>query len=338
MTKHSLVNFLLVLWCLALSSARGAQPSPGAPFAPECARSGAGALPLAGAMDEWRYTLTARVRLLVFWINREDVGGARIASARDADGGRALELLIGSDPARAPMRVNRWGYVAERRAGTSAELLGIMTAADEQSIEQAKAGITQPGATHLFKAIRGGVDGRVAHSVVTRMPLKEDFTFRDLHALICMLPEGVTPAKTRVIPEGTEPGFLFAVKSMLDESVAAYRQMGGTVAPTKSRRTYVYDACLFELTRTSSRGLPETRVNGRTYKDAIESDFEARNLSTGKINSFSILYSTTGPAAGMPVRIVYRPRWWFEAELRLDAGPVTQQASAGGVPCKAGSR
>ncbi len=125
---------------------------------------------------------------------------------------------------------------------------------------------------------------------------------------------------------------------MLDESAAAYRQPGGAVAATQSRKTYVYDACLFELTRTSSRGLPETRVNGRTYRDAIESDFEARNLSTGKVNSFSILYGTAASPPAMPVRIVYRPRWWFEAELRLDAGPVAQQASTGGVPCKAGSR
>ena len=53
--------------------------------------------------------MLAKVRPLLFWISKDDVGGARVSWRGDADGAFGLDLLIGSDPARAPRQINRWG-------------------------------------------------------------------------------------------------------------------------------------------------------------------------------------------------------------------------------------
>jgi hypothetical protein len=44
-----------------------------------------------------------------------------------------------------------------------------------------------------------------------------------------------------------------------------------------------------------------------------------RNLTAGTTTPFRLIYATDGPLAEVPVRIVYRPRWWFEVELTLEA-------------------
>src|SRR5215216_1108953 len=55
------------------------------------------------------YRMLAKVRPLLFWISRDNVGGARIGWLADERGSKGFELLIGSDPARAPRKINRWG-------------------------------------------------------------------------------------------------------------------------------------------------------------------------------------------------------------------------------------
>src|SRR5437879_4325433 len=79
------------------------------------------------------YTIDARVRPLLFWIGKNDVGDAVVAKTQDADG-VAYALLIGSDPARAPRRINRWGYISEEIRGGEATLVGLMTESDEESV------------------------------------------------------------------------------------------------------------------------------------------------------------------------------------------------------------
>ena len=67
------------------------------------------ATPQAPATTGYDYSLTVRVRPLLFWITRTGVGSGRIVRADTGGGTRVYEFLIGSDPARAPMRINRWG-------------------------------------------------------------------------------------------------------------------------------------------------------------------------------------------------------------------------------------
>src|SRR5262245_40802097 len=84
-----------------------------------------------------RYAVYARVRPFLIWIGRRVVGGAEIGWQYGRGGSRRLDLLIGTDPDRTPMRVNRWGYIAETTCASRTDLIGVMTDADEQTIEEA---------------------------------------------------------------------------------------------------------------------------------------------------------------------------------------------------------
>src|SRR6059036_364884 len=91
--------------------------------------------------ERHHYTIAARVRpLVVFWISRTGVGDA-VVTRRRAPGEAHYSLLIGSDPNRAPLHINRWGYIEEEIHGAEARLLGLMTESDEESIEQAEANV-----------------------------------------------------------------------------------------------------------------------------------------------------------------------------------------------------
>lgn len=101
----------------------------------------AGGLPI---VAEHRYRMAAKIRpLLLFWIGRDNVGEARMVWQHGPDGARGFELLIGSDPARAPRRINRWGYIAEEVRGSDARLLGVMKQSNEKSLEEAKVRLAQ---------------------------------------------------------------------------------------------------------------------------------------------------------------------------------------------------
>jgi hypothetical protein len=304
----------------------------GEPVVPEAGEgsgtSYAAVAPAQAVTTEWHYTLTARVRPLLFWISRENVGGARFAWTEGADGSRAAELLIGSDPARAPMRINRWGYIGERAAGPTAEILGVMTTSDEQSIGQAKAGLTRQRGAHAFKAIRGGVKDGVAYSTVTHLLLADDLTYRDAEELLRRLPEARGVTQQRQVPAGVEPGFLIAVKGLLHEIVGSYNR-SGRVSEQRARRIFVYNSCLYELAQEESHFQPEALVSGRLYEAIIESKLKIRNSATGETAAFIIACGTRAPIEETPVRIVYRPRWWFETELLLqDIADVLTVAGA----------
>lgn len=267
------------------------------------------------------YTMTARVRLLLFWISRPDVGRGRIAWSEREDGSRVVELLIGSDPERAPLRINRWGYIIERVADSSSELVGVMTESEEQSIEQAREAVSHSGATHSFKGIRSTVTQGFAESTTLHLLFTEDFTLRNVDILLMRLPPNGTPVQRIRIPDDTKPGFLMALKGMIHESVEDFRKSAEAHAKRPARCRYVYGGSLYELTRRSSRRVEEDLANGNTYHSLIRSEFETRNLTSGEMSRFSITYGSQPPLSEIPVRIVYRPRWWFEAELLLAGKP-----------------
>jgi len=272
------------------------------------------ATPDASAADRYHYSLAVRVRPLLFWITRKGVGSGRITRA-DGDGStRLFELLIGSDPARTPMHINRWGYVAEVHGDEGVAILGLMTEADEQTVEEAGRTVNGAAATHRFKAIRARVAEGTASAQVVRVSLAEDYTLHELPVVLGRLPEGGAPSARVQLPDGVRPGFLGAVADLVAESIEAARSSdGGSRTPSAS---FVWDRGLYDLT-CSSRPFRAPKDGGIRCSGCLESEFRIRNRATGDKTTFRLTYSTDGPLSGIPVRIVYRPRWWFEAELTL---------------------
>ena len=84
------------------------------------------------------YSLTVRFRPFLFWMTRDDVGGARISWSPEAGPNRWVEFLVGSDPERAPMAINRWGFVSEHTRDDTTVLTGVMTETDDGWIDAAR--------------------------------------------------------------------------------------------------------------------------------------------------------------------------------------------------------
>ena len=127
-----LVVLAAVVLCLA-ASALGSAPVQSS-FSRDALSAGVPVL------REHSYVVHAKVRpLLLFWITRDNIGEARLTWREGDDGRRAFEFLVGSDPARAPRHINRWGFIVEVLSGNKAEILGVMKGSREETIEEAEA-------------------------------------------------------------------------------------------------------------------------------------------------------------------------------------------------------
>src|SRR5262249_16383167 len=64
---------------------------------------------------QYDYVMTARVRLLLFWAGKDDVGGGYIRGGRSKEEPKKefFQVLFGSDPSKAPRAINRWGAGTE---------------------------------------------------------------------------------------------------------------------------------------------------------------------------------------------------------------------------------
>ncbi|MEW6320505.1 MAG: hypothetical protein AB1635_05395 [Acidobacteriota bacterium] len=292
-----------------------------APAGPDAADAG-GAASWAGVADlpivaDHRYRMNGRIRPLLFWINRDRVGGGRITWRRTGHT-VAFELTVGTDPDRAPRRLNRWGYLAERIDADQTELFGVMKRSSEGSLDEVTASLDREagGAPVTFTALHSRVQAGVVRSSVSRLSTT-DLTYRDLPHVLSLLTRPPEPAGTAEVDVGpsAEPGFLVAVARM------TARAVGGAATPRRPAGeaiAYVYNGQLYDL---ALRRLATT--TGRSL--GLEADgavtvieFETRNRVSGTKSRFEIAYERQGDRAGVPLRIRYRPRWWLEAELVLD--------------------
>ena len=268
------------------------------------AKAGVNGLPV---VAERYYRMLAKVRPLLFWISRDDVGGARIGWLGDQGGSKGFELLIGSDPARAPRKINRWGYIAEELRGSTASTLGVTKQSNEESIEEAKAKLgKETGGTHAFKAIRATTENGHAKADVLTLQAASDLTYRDVGSLLMMVDgnASTTSSKTVKLPAGTRPGFLLALSDLMAN-------------PKLKSVPYVYNG-KFHTLHVKGVDPASMRLNGRDYTNLVRARFETENQSTRERTPFEITYGTTGPLKEVPVHVMYQPKWWFQVELFLE--------------------
>ena len=273
---------------------------------------------------EARYRMSAAVRpLLRFWIRAGNVGGARIVWRSDGNGRRGYELLIGSDPRRAPRRINRWGWEREDAGPEGATLLGVMRKTDEESLDEAQAELGKEGSGgYLFKAIRAEIAGRETRAENTLWRVPRDYTYHDLDevlALVSSSPGQAPRVRRSQVIEGTHPGFLFAVNQLVAEALAA------ATAPGEARRllsgrsaTFTFNASLYDLTLRASEWVDAAEYGGRRYERLVRLKFTHFNRDKGTRERFALVCATDGPLAGVPVYVEYQPKWWFRAEGVLD--------------------
>jgi hypothetical protein len=277
-----------------------------------------GRAPTLPVVAEHRYRMLAKVRPLLVWISRDNVGDARITWRNDGAGSTGFELLIGSDPARVPRSINEWGYLAEQVAGGRATVVGVMKQSNDRSIDEAEARIAAESGsgTHAFKVIRSTTADGLTSASVTTLRVQNDLTYRDLESLLAMVPgSGDSPGRAVAMPAGTRPGFLLAVADLMHRSIEN-RTAAMTGTDSHGVR-YVYNGRFHTLRFRSLERLATSRIGGRTFSDVVRGQFETVNEATGGRTRFEITYGASGALAEVPIHIAYQPRWWFKVELFL---------------------
>jgi hypothetical protein len=274
--------------------------------------------------QRYHYTIGARVRPLLFWIGKDDVGDAVLAEKRDPELVR-YALLIGSDPDRAPRGINRWGYLSEEIRGNEATLVGLMTESHEKSVDEAEANLRTRAGDRTFNIIRASIADGEARSVVTAVPAPSAYTFRNVDTLLSLADRAGIEGKTRVahVPAGARPGFLVALADLIHLQASDWRASGRIQAIEPI--VYVYHGKVYKLRVTRASAAGQARVGGTTYQHVIASRFQVVSAKDGEATDFSVTYAADGPLAETPLTATYQPRWWIEIQLTLDdskPGPV----------------
>jgi hypothetical protein len=282
------------------------------------------AVPPSAVVREARYRMSAAIRpLFIFWIRASNVGGARILWRDGDDGRRGYELLIGSDPRRAPRKINRWGWEREDLGPEGATLLGLMRKTDEESLDEAKSELSREGsAGFVYKVIWSRIADGGARTENTMLRVPVDYTYRDLaelQALAASPPPSPPRVREARLPEGTQPGFLFAVAQLIDQAVSA------ALSPATPRKllsgvstTFTFNASLYDLRLRETEWLESETYGDRRYERLVRLECEHYNREKKTRERFVIVCPTDGPLARVPVFIEYQPKWWFRAQGVLD--------------------
>jgi len=291
---------------------------------------------------DYDYIMTCRLRFLLFWVGRDDLGGGYIKAGQAVDDPnlQMIQLLFGSDPAKTPRAINRWGAGTEvvridgSKIPDSSAFVGFMKSSKGESVSamQRELAHEKSAGKHLFEAIISRVDGGQAISTTVPFYSDKDYDIRQLaeaqKLALDQLGDGEArkfrrldgPARRACSRSG---GFLSTTKELLE------RSLGGEKAPVSL--CYVYNARPYTL--TLQRVTPVTakdvhitlREKGQkitqSYRDLKELQFQVHNQESGGKTDFSVLLGTTGELRGVPVQINYQPNWWFQVVLNLKTQP-----------------
>src|SRR5262245_14014756 len=260
-----------LLVCAALSTSLSSAAEPDGRPALPTERPGS-ALPV---IHEHSYTMAGRVRLLVMWIGRDNVGGAVIRWRGEGDTA-AFELLIGSDPLRAPAKLNRWGYIAEEVHGAQAEVVGVMSKSDESSASEVQDNQRASSTSRPFQTIRARVTPQASFARIVTVQAPTAATYREADQVLALTLGGGAEANRRIErPRGARPGFLSSVAELVHKTVT-YAIQG---QPFDAESVpYVYGGRLYELRLLGATRLDRFEHHGRIFEHVVRGRFETGSL------------------------------------------------------------
>jgi hypothetical protein len=287
---------------------------------------------------QYDYIMTARVRLLLFWVGKDDVGGGyiRLGTLPDSQS-EVIQLLVGSDPAKAPRAINRWGAATEivqapsagDSAGGSSTFLGFMKVSKGTSVSAMEQELAREkqGGQFEFSAIINEADGQESISKVVPFASDKDFTIHQLAQAQQMVYQRLenSTGSVRVVDDndpgscGQAGGFLSSVSRLIEASLRGQR--------TPISMCYAYNGALYTTTLHTVKKLSRQTVKlslkeepskyVRTYENLLRAEFTNINRTTNKSSDFELLLGTDGGLRGVPVQITYEPNWWFDVILNL---------------------
>ena len=291
---------------------------------------------------EYDYIMTCRLRLLFFWVTWDDLGGGYIKTgqAMNDPNLRMIQLLFGSDPAKAPRAINRWGAGTEvvkldgSKAPEASAFVGFMKSSKGESVSamQRELAHEKSAGKHMFEAIVSRVDGAQAISTTVPFYSDKDYDMSQLAEAQKLALDQLGDGQARKFRRWDGParlqcrrpgGFLSTTEELLERSLAGEK--------TPVSLCYVYNARLYTLTLqrvipVSSKHVQITlKEKGekidQSYRDLEALQFQIHNQESGAKTDFSVLLGTAGELRGVPVQINYQPNWWFQVVLNLNTQP-----------------
>ena len=293
-------------------------------------------------IPQFDYVMTARVRLLFFWAGKDDVGGGyiRMGVSKSDPRQELLQVLFGSDPAKAPRAINRWGagteviwhkdpaiHPAKIDDVTSTAFFGFMKSSKGKSVSEMQEELRKEknGGDHQFTGILSRVEPGRAISLIVPLASSQDYNLHQYAEAEPVMLEKLSTSERPARSLDNAPGcsrageFLGAVSQLNDIAIA------GGKAPQSL--CYIYDAEVDTLTLEHIETIRklDVKVNSSkggiltqsSYDELLQADFVSANQTTGRRVNFTILLGTQGPQRGVPVQIRYQPNWWFQIVLNL---------------------
>ena len=267
-----------------------------------------------------RYKMAGRIRPLLFWVGRDDVGIGEIVW-RGAAGAVAYELLIGTDASKAPRGINRWGYILEDSRPAGTRVLGLMTTSEEATLSDVRRQVDEGQRRGRFKAIDARIASGASRSATETIETERELTVHDKAVLVVQVEERLKRAVPRdmAVPSGVRPGFLTAVAELMTDTIAARRQGPAALRRLKGHKTsYVWGRNLFDLALRAVESMTPSAAASAPNTWPVHAEFEIRSRTTGARYTFDLEYGTDGPLTGVPTLIRHQPRWWLQAVLTLD--------------------
>jgi hypothetical protein len=338
--SHIRVCCLCLLSLLANPAAKGqaaAQP----PDAPQVLAS----------VDVYRYRMKGSVRVIFFWIGRDDVGGGRISFLRvpaAADGSRleGTEVLFGSRPDRVPGRINRWGYGKELTYWREPEegppcveetlFEGFMRHSSEQSLSDVRTSDRNEKSENLFwyDGIRSRVSPERAETEIVYFSRQQDFDYNNFQPVVDAYQNrraGGPPDKRQALTQASglyaaPLGFISAVREILRAVSERFQSGDSEWREGSYALNYAYNAKAYRLRVARIRHYPRLPEKFWTvppsgldeaFQNVAEAEFELSRVPGRDTRKFLIWFPMQGAHRGIPLRIVDRPRWWLQVELNL---------------------
>lgn len=200
-------------------------------------------------VNVYSYRMKGKVRLLFFWVGKDEVGGGTITVSRTPTEERTwkeeVEVLFGSNPDRVPGNINRWGYGREEAVWAappqasvpkhlqSTVFEGFMKHSKEESLQEVQKNneAQQGNLEFLYDGIRSFASRSQAGAEIRTFATTADFRYQDSAPVHCGYQERLKeggPDRTRQldpVPDTLKHpfGFLTAVQTLIRQTLSRAR-------------------------------------------------------------------------------------------------------------------
>lgn len=257
------------------------------------------------------YRMAGKIRVLLLWVGRDDVGSG-VITWRGAGDDKAIELVIGSDPKRAPSQLNKWGYLVEAMHGGESSVVGLISQENDDRLSDVKADLKTRKEQRAFDTIRGYVSAPEGIARVGTLYAPSHLTYHDANAVLKDVLADTSLAVKRIARRGTvRPGFLTSLTELISATLDKKSDM--------RRIQYIHGDRVFELRLIDAARLARFDRDGRTWQNVVRGRFETGEAGSRSGTRFELVYGASGALAGIPILISYQPKWWLQVDLVLNS-------------------